>query len=74
MQRRRACAMISSYHSLICVRGLSTRENRSDTEGVVDSRGRHGLGWMDGWVGRAINTTVDVMHAERISRMLCLKL
>jgi hypothetical protein len=52
--------MTSSNHSSICVRGLSTRENRSDTEGAVEEDIRHGLGWMDGWMGRALNTTVDV--------------
>ena len=50
MQRRRASAMTSSNHSSICVRGLSTRENRSNTEGAVEED--MGLdGWMDGWVG-----------------------
>ena len=38
------------FHSSICVRGLSTRENRSDTEGAVEED--MGLdGWMDGCVG-----------------------
>ena len=27
-----------------------------------------------GWMGWIVNTTVDVMHAERLSRMLCLQL
>jgi hypothetical protein len=33
------------------VRGLSTRENRSDTEGAVEETEDMGLdGWMDGWL------------------------
>ncbi len=54
MQRPRAFAMTmtSSYHSSICVRGLSTRENCSDTEGAVEEEEDMGLGgWMDGRVG-----------------------
>ena len=75
MHKCRACAMRLSYHSSICVRGLSTRENRSDTEGAVEETEDMGLdGWMDGWMGWIVNTTVDVMHAERLSRVLCLQL
>jgi hypothetical protein len=43
---------------------LSTRENCSDTEGAVEEEeDMDGLGW-DGWMGRIVNTTVDVMHAN----------
>ncbi len=52
------------------MRGLSTRGKRSDTKGAVEED----MGLMDGWMGRIVSTTVDVMHAERLSRMLCLQL
>ncbi len=56
MQRPRAFAMMSSYHSSVCVRGLSTRENCSDTEGAVEEEEDMGLGGgMDGWMGRIVS-------------------
>jgi hypothetical protein len=56
MQRPRVFAMTSSYHSSICVRGLSTRENCSDTEGaVVEEEDMDLGGGMDGWMGRIVS-------------------
>ncbi len=49
-QRPRTLALRSSNHSTICVRGLSARENRSNTDGARAVREDMDDGWMGGWM------------------------
>ena len=49
-QRPRALALRSSNHSTICVRGLSARENWSDTDGARAAAEDMDDGWVDGWI------------------------
>ncbi len=67
-QRPRALALRSLNHSTICVRGLSARENWSDTDGAGAAAEDMDDG-MDEWVDRGLITTVDALNADRIERM-----
>ncbi len=49
-QRPRALALMSSNHFTICVRGLSARENRSNTDGARAVREDMDDGCMGGWM------------------------